>query len=500
MRAKGMDVQLTRHDRNRSRERGGSGALLAICLGVLMVVLNATVLNVALPSIRESLRVTDASLVWVLSAYMLAFSGSLLLAGQLADVYGHRRVFLAGAALFATASLMCSGSEGLGVLIAGRVVQGCGGAAVMVSAMSLITGIFSDRAQRAKAMGLYGLVTAGGATLGLLLGGILTSTLDWRAIFLLTGLVNIGVCALGSCLVQAKAKRLRPRHVDVGGAVAMAGTLSLLVRGIENISKYSWSSPRTVMPLAFAALLLGVFASIERNAPTPLINSAIVRSSKFIIANVVYMLWSASMCAWYYMAALYMRSVLGYEPMKIGLAFLPMNVIVAVFGLGLSAKIAMRFGIGKPICVGILLAVPGFLMFARLPLSGNLAPNIFMGMIFIGLAAGIALSPLLLAATSGVASEHSGAASGIANSSSVLGGALGLSIMASVASARTHALAATGTAGLEALGGGYRVAFLGAAFCATCAAILAVAFLLSTGRMSLLGYAVWRTAVRRFIG
>jgi EmrB/QacA subfamily drug resistance transporter len=447
-------------------------ALMVLCFGVLMIVLDTTIVNVALPSIRADLGFSETSLVWVVNAYMLTFGGFLLLGGRLGDLYGHRKLFLIGITLFTLASLACGMANSQELLIGARAVQGLGGAVVSAVALSLIMNLFTEPAERAKAMGVYGFVCAGGGSIGVLLGGVLTSGLNWHWIFLVN--LPIGVAVFALCLVllpggggQASAGRL-----DVAGAATVTGALMLAVYAIVNGNEAGWTSVQSIGLLAAAAVLLALFLGVEARVRTPLVPLGLFRLRNVATANVVGVLWAAAMFAWFFISALYLQLVLHYSPMQVGLAFLPANLIMAAFSLGLSARIVMRFGIRLPLAAGLLLAAVGLALFARAPVNGTFVVDVLPGMILLGLGAGVAFNPVLLAAMNDVEPSESGLASGVVNTSFMMGGALGLAILASLAAARTDMLLASGADAAVALNGGYQVAFAVGAACAAAAALL----------------------------
>ncbi|WP_175135955.1 MFS transporter, partial [Achromobacter pulmonis] len=419
-------------------------ALMVLCLGVLMIVLDTTIVNVALPSIREDLRFTETSLVWVVNAYMLTFGGFLLLGGRLGDLLGHRRMFLAGLSLFTLASLACGLARGQELLIAARAAQGLGGAVVSAVALSLIMNLFTEAGERARAMGVYGFVCAGGGSLGVLLGGLLTSTLSWHWIFLVN--IPIGAVVYALCLRLLPAARGAEGggRLDVAGALTVTASLMLAVYAVVNGNEAGWTSAQSLGLLGAAALLMALFLRIEARVAEPLMPLALFRLRNVATANVVGVLWAAAMFAWFFVSALYMQLVLGYDAMKVGLAFLPANLIMAAFSLGLSAKLVMRFGIRGPLAIGLLLAALGLALFARAPVDGGFAADVLPGMLLLGLGAGIAFNPMLLAAMSDVEPSQSGLASGVVNTAFMMGGALGLAVLASLAAARTAALATAG--------------------------------------------------------
>jgi EmrB/QacA subfamily drug resistance transporter len=450
-------------------------ALIVLCLGDLMIVLDTTIVNVALPSIRADLGFSQTSLVWVVNAYMLTFGGFLLLGGRLGDLFGHRRMFLLGITLFTLASLACGLANTQGLLIGARAVQGLGGAVVSAVALSLIMNLFTQPAERAKAMGIFGFVMAGGGSIGVLLGGLLTDALDWHWIFLVN--LPIGGAVFGLCLMLLPAVRGQAAgaRLDVAGAITVTVSLLLAVYAIVNGNEAGWTSARTIGLLAVAAALLALFLGIEAVVSAPLMPLGLFRLRNVATANVVGVLWAAAMFAWFFISALYMQLVLGYSPLQVGLAFLPSNLIMGAFSLGLSAKMVMRFGIRAPLAAGLLLAAGGLALFALAPVEGTFLVHVLPGMTLLGLGAGMAFNPVLLAAMSDVAPSESGLASGVVNTSFMMGGALGLAVLASLAAARTDGLLASGADSLAALNGGYHVAFaIGAGFAAAAALFSAV--------------------------
>ncbi|MGZ3158317.1 MAG: DHA2 family efflux MFS transporter permease subunit [Burkholderiaceae bacterium] len=454
------------HTENRKRWL----ALALLCAGELMIVLDTTIVNVALPSIRTDLNFTETSLVWVVNAYMLTYGGFLLLGGRLGDLYGQRRMFLFGITLFTMASLGCGLANMQDLLIIARVIQGLGGAIVSSIALSLIMNLFTEPTERAKAMGVYGFVCAAGGSIGVLLGGLLTSMLNWHWIFLVNIPIGAAVYAMCLRLLPNLRGQASGERMDVAGAVTITSALMLAVYGIVNGNEAGWASAQIVGLLVSAVVLLAVFIIIEARITAPLMPLKLFRLRNVAVANITAVLWAAAMFAWFFISALYMQQVLGYDAMQVGLAFLPSNLIMAAFSLGLSAKIVLRFGIRLSVGAGLLLAAVGLLLFTQSPVDGNFWVHVFPGMALLGLGAGIALNPMLLAAMSGVEPDQSGLASGIVNTSFMMGGALGLAILASVAGARTGNLIATGVTSITALNGGYQLAFgIGAAFAAIAA-------------------------------
>jgi EmrB/QacA subfamily drug resistance transporter len=449
-------------------------ALVLLCMGSLMIVLDTTIVNVALPSIRSDLHFSQASLAWVVNAYLLTFGGFLLLGGRLGDIYGHRRLFLIGIALFTVASIVCGLATSKGILVSARAVQGIGGAVVSAVSLSLMMSLFTAPAERAKAMGVFGFVAAGGGSIGVLLGGILTDVLDWHWIFLVN--VPIGLAVFGLSLVLLPAARAQATgRLDVAGAVTVTAALMLAVYAIVNGNSAGWTSARTVGLLAAAGALLVAFLVVESRVRSPLVPLRLFRLRNVATANGVGVLWAAAMFAWFFLSAQYLQFVLGYTPLQVGLTFLPANLIMGAFSLGLSAKLVMRVGIRLPLATGLLLASAGLLLFARAPVGGSFVVDVLPSMILLGFGAGMAFNPVLLAAMSDVEPAESGLASGLVNTSFMMGGALGLAILASLAASRTDTLKASGADALAALNGGYHAAFVvGALFAAAAAALAAV--------------------------
>jgi EmrB/QacA subfamily drug resistance transporter len=447
-------------------------ALLVLCFGDLMIVLDATIVNVALPSIRADLGFSETSLAWVVNAYLITFGGFLLLGGRLGDLFGHRRLFLIGLTLFTLASLACGLAGSQEFLIGARAVQGLGGAIVSVVALSLTMIMFTEQAERAKAMGIFGFVLSGGGTAGVLLGGVLTDLLSWNWIFLVNIPVGVAVVALCFILLPSERGPASGARLDIAGAVTVTASLMLAVYAIVNGNETGWTSGETIGLLAAAAALLAAFLVIEARAQSPLVPLGLFRLRSVSTANVVGILMAGGMFATFFLSALYLQQVLGYTPLEVGLAFLPSTVIWGAVSFGLSDKLVMRFGIKPPLVVGLSLMALGILLFARAPVDGNFAVDVLPAMLLQGFGAGIGFNPILLAAMSDVKPREAGLASGIVNTSFMMGGALGLAVIASLAASRTDSLLSSGDGQLAALTGGYHTGFLlGAVFSAAAAAL-----------------------------
>src|ERR1700722_6379837 len=328
-------------------------ALYVLCLGTLMIVLDTTIVNVALPSIRSDLGFSETSLAWVVNAYLLTFGGFLLLGGRLGDLYGHRKLFLTGITVFTLASLCCGLSTSQGMLVTARAVQGVGGAIASAVGLSLTMNLFTEPAERAKAMGIFGFVASGGGSIGVLLGGVLTGSFNWHWIFLVNLPIGVAVVLLSLRLLPGAHKRAPEARLDVSGAVTVTAALMLAVYAIVNGNENGWLSGETLGLLFSAVLLLGLFVLIESRVSSPLMPLALLRIRNVAFANLIGVLWAAAMFAWFFLSALYLQLVLGYSPLQVGLAFLPANLIMGGLSIGVSAKLVMRYGIKRPLGAGL---------------------------------------------------------------------------------------------------------------------------------------------------
>jgi EmrB/QacA subfamily drug resistance transporter len=461
----------------RTASRARWVALAVVCTGSLMNVLDTTIVGVALPAIHRDLGFSQASLAWVVNAYLLAFGGFLLLGGRLGDLFGHRRLFTAGVGVFTLASLACGLATGPGFLLAGRAVQGVAGAIASAVALSLVVSLFPEPGERAKALGVYGLASAGGGSIGVLLGGVLTGLLSWHWIFLVNVPIGAAVCVASLRVLPAAQAGSRRGRLDVPGAVLGTAGVLLAVYAITSAAQVGWASARVLAALAAAALALAAFAVIEGRTAAPLVPPRLFRMRNLTVASLTGVLWSASMFACFFLTTLYLQLVLHYSPLRTGLAFLPMNLVMSALSAGAAARLVARFGVKPPLVTGLALAAAGLALLGHAPVGGHFATDVLPGALLLGVGAGTALPPLLLAATGDLPPSESGLASGFANTAFMLGGALGLAVLASLATTRTRGLLAAGQGHLTALTSGYHAAFVAGAACAALAALAAAAWL-----------------------
>jgi EmrB/QacA subfamily drug resistance transporter len=449
-------------------------ALGVLCIAALLVVIDSTIVNVALPVIRADMRVPDTQLAWVVNAYMLSFGGFLLVSGRLGDLYSRRYLLIVGVALFTVASLACSLATAPLVLVTARFVQGLGGAVVVATALALIVELFPDLSERARAMSFYSFVAACGGGVGLVLGGVLTSSLDWRWIFLVNVPLGVTLCLAALWTVPRDGVRVRATRIPFGRALTLIMALGDLIYAVLRGNDLGWASMHIRGHLVFSLVLLMVFIVGEMRTSSPFIPLAAIRGANVVVANLVRVLWAAGAYGWFFIAGLYLQVVLGLGPMQVGLAFLPSNLVMAFFAAGLSAFAISRLGVKGSLTIGLLVVAAGYGWFVLGPTDTRISTHVLPGMLLVGLGGGLAFAPLLIAAVDRVAAEHAGIASGLTNTASMLGGALGLACIASLAEMRTDTLLAEGVSRSVALAGGYRLAFVAASLCTLAAALLSL--------------------------
>jgi EmrB/QacA subfamily drug resistance transporter len=440
--------------------------LVLVCLAQFMVVLDATITNVALPSIQEDLNFTQGSLQWVINAYTLVFGGFLLLGGRAGDLFGRKRIFLAGVVIFTVASLANGLSQSGGMLIAFRALQGLGAALVSPAALSIITTTFAEGEDRAKALGVWSAIAAGGAAFGLLLGGILTDLFSWEWIFFVNVPIGIAAFVLSMRWVPESVAPDRPDTIDLPGAISVTAGLMVLVFALVKAQDYGWGSARTLGLGAVAVALLAAFVFIESRSKAPLIRLGIFRSRNISGANAVMLLVIGGMYAFFFLVSLYVQQVLGYSPLEAGLAFLPFTVGI-IIGAGVSQPIAKRIPVHFIALIGIGLAILGLVILRGAGVDGTYLGNLLPGIIPMSIGMGMTFLPLTLVATTGVSDSDAGLASGLFNTSQQVGGALGLAVLSTIAATHTTGVldglsgAPTAQQRAEAVVEGFQVAYLG---------------------------------------
>ncbi len=450
-------------------------ALYVLCGGMLMIVLDVTVVNVALPSIQEQLHFSSASLAWVVNAYLISFGGLLLLAGRLGDLVGRRRVFVAGITLFTLASLACGLAGTRALLVTARFVQGIGGAMTSAVILGMIVTMFPRPREQAKAIGVYAFVASAGGSVGLLAGGVITQSVDWHWIFF----VNVPIGAATVWL----SRRLLPHDEGIGlgaGADVPGGVLvtAALMVGVYAIvgpaASHGWGDARTLAVGGLSVILLAAFGIREARARNPLVPLRILRHRTVLAANAIQILSVAGMFGMFFLGALYLRRVLHYDALQIGLAFLPVTIAMGTLSIRYSERIVMRLGARTTVLCGMPLIMAGLALFSRAGVGGQYVADVLPSMALLGLGAGIAFPALMAVAMSGATPADAGLASGLVNTTAQVGGALGLAVLATLSASRTSTLERHGTHTAAALTGGYHLAFWIAAALVACAIGLAL--------------------------
>jgi EmrB/QacA subfamily drug resistance transporter len=469
----GPDPQASAND-----ERSRWIALVVLCVGMLMIVLDATVVNVALPSIQDDLGFSQASLAWVVNAYLIAFGGLLLLAGRLGDLISRRGVFLAGLAVFTVASLLCGIAQSQELLVAARFVQGVGGAMTSAVILGMIVTMFPEPREQAKAIGVYSFVASAGGSVGLLAGGVLTQGINWHWIFFVNIPIGIATAVLALRLLDKDKGLGFGRGADVLGAVLITGALMLLVYTIvKPAADYGWGDGRTLVLGAGALALLVAFVAREATARNPLIPLRIFRSRNVSGANAIQALFVAGMFGMFFLGALYLQRVLGYDALETGLAFLPVTVMIGALSLRYSERLIMRFGAKATLLPGLVLIAAGLGLFTQVPVDGDYVTNVLPTMLLLGTGAGLSFPALMTLAMSGATPADAGLASGLVNTTLQVGGALGLAVLATLSATRSDTLIEQGDSTAVALTEGYQLAFLIGAGLVVAAIVVAVTVL-----------------------
>jgi EmrB/QacA subfamily drug resistance transporter len=447
-------------------------ALYVLCAGMLMIVLDATIVNVALPSIQDSLGFSQNNLAWVINAYMIPFGGLLLLAGRMGDLLGQRRVFLIGLTIFTVASLVCAASQSQEMLVGARFIQGLGGALASAVILGMIVTMFPEPGAQAKAIGVYGFVASAGGSIGLLLGGVLT-TISWHWIFLINLPIGILTAYLARRLVANPDGIGLSEGADFPGAGLITVSLMLGVFTILKITEWGWVDARTLGLGAVSAALLAAFIHRQATIANPLMPLRLFRSRNVAGSNVLQALLVAGMFGMFFLGALYLQRVLGYSALQVGLAFLPTTLVMGTLSLGFSERLIMRFGPRTTLIPGVCLVVVALLLFAtRTPVDGDYLTDLLPPFLLIGIGVGTSFPAIMTLAMSGATPSEAGLASGFVNTSMQVGGAIGLAVLATLSTQRSESLVDGGTGHLQALASGYHVAyFVGAGLAAIAAAI-----------------------------
>jgi len=437
--------------------------LVIACLAQFMVVLDITIVNIALPSVQRGLHFSASNLQWIVNGYTLVFGGFLLLGGRAADLLGRRRLFVAGVILFSAASLLNGFAQTSGMLIAGRALQGLGGALVSPAALSIVTSTFPEGRDRTRALAIWSAIAAGGSAVGLLLGGVLTDVASWRWVFFVNVPVGIAAVALAARFVPESRLDQARRAYDLAGAVTVTGGLIAIVYGIVKAQSYGWGSAHSIITFAIGVALLAAFIAIEQRTETPLMRLGIFKIRALAVGDGALLFVASGMFGMFFFASLYVQEILGYSPLKAGLAFLPVTGGIMI-GSGLAQALIGRVGVRAVATVGITIAGLGLLVLTGLPVHGHYASDLLTGLLPLAFGLGVAFVPVTLLGTSGIPPEDSGLSSGLFNVAQQVGGSLGLAILSTLAASRTsHLLHGGVTAPLTARVDGYHVAFLAAA-------------------------------------
>jgi EmrB/QacA subfamily drug resistance transporter len=459
-------------------ERNRWIALYVLCAGVLMIVLDVTVVNVALPSIQTDLGFSGSSLAWVVNAYLIAFGGLLLLAGRFGDILGRKSVFMAGLAIFTVASLLCGLAQSQELLVVARFVQGIGGAMTSAVVLGMIVTMFPEPREQAKAIGVYGFVASAGGSIGLLAGGVLTQSINWHWIFFINIPIAIVTAVLAHRLI------VRDEGIGFGDGADVPGALlitSSLMLGVYTIVKpaadHGWTSGQALAFGAASVALLVAFVVREATARNPLVPLRIFRSRNVTGANVLQALLVAGMFGMFFLGALYLERVLGYDALEIGFAFLPATIVMGVLSLRYSERLIMRFGARRTLIPGMVLVALGLALFTQAPVNGSYVEHVLPVMILLGCGIGVSFPALMTLAMSGATQEDAGLASGLVNTTAQVGGALGLAVLATLSTTRSNDLIAAGKSTASALVSGYHLAFVVGAGLVVAAIVVAITVL-----------------------
>jgi EmrB/QacA subfamily drug resistance transporter len=459
-------------------------ALYVLCVGMLMIVLDATIVNVALPSIQEDLGFSQNDLAWVVNAYLIPFGGLLLLSGRIGDLIGQRRIFLIGLAVFTAASLLCALAQSQGVLIGARFVQGVGGALTSAVILGMIVTMFPEPREQAKAIGAYTFVAVAGGSIGLLLGGVLTEAINWHWIFFVNIPIGVATALAAIRFVPDREGIGLGEGADLPGAVLLTGGLMLFVYTILGVAEEGWGSGQTLLLGAISIGLLIAFVARQARVANPLVPLRLFRSRQVSGANSVQALLVVGMFGMFFLGALYMQRILGYDALQVGLAYLPLTIVMGTMSFRFTGQLNLKYGPEATLVPAMIFVFAGLLWLARTPIDANYIVDLLPAMILIGLGAGLGFPSLMTIAMSGASESDTGLASGLVNTSVQVGGAIGLAILATFATERTEQQLADGEPAAEALNSGYHLAYLIGAGLALVA--IAIAFTVLRARIPVL--------------
>ncbi len=452
-------------------------SLIVLCIGFLMIVVDSTIVNVALPSIQRDLGFSQSSLAWVVNAYLIAYGGFMLLAGRLGDLLGRKRVFLLGLALFTVASLLCGMSFSQPLLIAARFVQGIGGAVSSAVILGMVVTLFPEPGERARAMGIFAFVASAGGAVGLLAGGLITQTISWHWIFFVNLPIGVATLLLGSRLIESDQGIGLGKGADVLGAALVTGALMLGVYTIVESDVYGLRSLHTLGLGAIALVLLVAFVVRQAMASNPLMPLRLFRSRNLSGANLIQALMVAAFFGFFFLGSLYMQRVLHYGPLAIGLAFLPNTVAMAALSIGFAARLITRFGSRPVVLAGLACIVAGLALFVRSPVHADYVSDLLLPLLLLGVGASLSFTSLSMLAMAGVTPSDSGLASGVLNTTTQVGAALGLAILATLSTTRTAQLIAARRSIAVALSGGFHLTWAISAGLVVVALVLAATLL-----------------------
>ena len=438
-------------------------ALYVLCTGFLMIILDGTIVNVALPSIQSDLSFSQANLAWVVNAYLIPFGGLLLLSGRLGDLIGRKRLFTAGLFLFIGASALCGLAQSQEMLIGARFLQGVGGALTSAVILGMIVTMFPGGREQAKAIGIYSFVAAAGASLGLLLGGVLTEAISWHWIFFVNLPIGIFAAIAGSRLIPSDEGIGLDKGADLPGAALITSALMLGVYTIVEIPERGWGATQTLVLGAVSLALLAGFVARQLTATTPLMTLRIFRSRNVTGANVVQVLMVAGLFGMFFLGALYLQGIQGYSPIEVGLAYLPVALLIGTVSMWVADKLIIRFGARTVLIAGLSSVLGGLLLFTRVPLEATYVTDVLPTMVLFGIGAGLSFPSLMTLAMSGATPEDAGLASGLVNTTQQVGGALGLAVLSTFSATHTEDRLADGASRAVALVDGYQLAFIIAA-------------------------------------